>query len=457
MGALHSSKQWAKRWAARARRTLRHALRPNAGAATGAVRTAGAAAGRGEPPADQPPRHRRYLSDSAERMETYLQAAQEYVGQLSAGDRDWLFRKPFDVSTGHPAFFDEMYPLMNLVRAMGITPGGRVVEVGSGPGWVTEILMALGYEVDALEPSADMIAVARERLDQARRHHHLERPPRVAFHAEPLETCTLPGDAYDAVLFHAALHHVVDESKGLAQCFRLLRPGGVLGVSEGAWTPGDRYWEEKLDEAMRLYGALENPFTAEYLDFVLRRCGFVDIRRYYVVNGLFPADLGSRPLAEVATYTPQNGNNLTARKPALHAATTRDPNAHTEAAIEVLESALDRASGIARLQVRLRNRGETAWLAESPGAGWVSVALRQGDPGSPGFREGESRHRLPRTVAPGEDLVMDLAFRLPPGSDTSDSSDGSDRSDAPPWHLDLVNEDVFWFSQRGTRAAALRW
>jgi SAM-dependent methyltransferase len=431
MGALHN----ARRWASGARRTLRGAL----------MRGPFHLPGRRASPRCDEPRHRRYLSDSAERMELYLQAAQGYVAHLSAGDRAWLFRKPFDDNTGHPAFFDEMYPLMNLLRAMGITPRGRVLEVGSGPGWVTEILMALGYEVDALEPSEDMIAVARERVDNARRHYHLEESPRVEFHAEPLETCRLAGDAYDAVLFHAALHHIVDESKGLAQCFRLLRPGGVLGVSEGAWMPGDDYWEEQLDEAMRRYGALENPFTAQYLDLLLQQCGFVDIRRYYAVNGLFAVEMASRRVADVASHTPQNGNHLTARKPAPYTATTLDPNARTEAEIEVLESALDRTSGIALLKVRLLNRGETAWLVGSHGAGWVSIALRRGEIGSADFLEGESRHRLPRTLAPGEAVVMDLSFRLRP-----DTFDG-------PWFLDLVNEGAFWFSSRGTRAATVRW
>jgi SAM-dependent methyltransferase len=414
-----------RNWASRARRKLRGIL-PAASS-------------------EEPPRDRRYLSGSADRMETYLRAAQEYVAHLSAADRAWLYRKPFDFTAGHPAFFDEMYGVMNLIRAMGITPRGKILEVGSGPGWVTEILLALGYEVDALEPSEDMIAIARERVDSARRHYHLEDAARAEFHADALETCRLAGDAYDAVIFHAALHHIVDEGKALAQCFRLLRPGGVLGVSEGAWVPGDRYWEEKLDEAMRRFGALENPFTAEYLDFLLRRCGFVDIRRYYAVNGLFPVEMGRRPLADAATYDPRNGNNLTARKPAPYAATTLDPRARTEARIEVLESTLDRASGIARLKVRLLNRGETAWLAESHGAGWVSVALRRGEVGSPELLEGESRHRLPRTLPPGEAVVMDLSFRLPAG--TFDD----------PWALDLVNEEVFWFSSRGTRAATVRW
>jgi SAM-dependent methyltransferase len=423
-----STLERARRWASAARQALRRAdPRPPL------------------PAPGEPPRHRRYLSDQPERMEAYLRGAREYVSRLADENRAWLFRKPFDVSTGHPAFFDEMYGIMNLLRAMAITPRGRVLEVGSGPGWVTEILLALGYDVDAVEPSADMIAIASERVDHARRHYHLGDSPRVEFHAEPLESCSLPGDSFDAVVFHAALHHVVDEEQGLGQCFRLLRPGGVLGVSEGAWTPGDRFWEEKLDAEMRQFGALENPFTAEYLDFLLRRLGFVDLRRYYAINGLFPVEMGDCPIAKAASYRPWDGNNLTARKPAPYAATTLDPGARTEAGIEVLESALDRASGIARLKVRFVNRGDTAWLAESRGAGWVSIALRRGEPGSPGFLEGESRHRLPRTLPPGEEVVMDLTFQLP-----ADSFDGA-------WCLDLVNEEVFWFSSRGTRAPAVRW
>jgi SAM-dependent methyltransferase len=274
--------------------------------------------------ADSPPLHRRYLSGGPERMETYLRTAREYVSRKSEL-RAWLYRKPFDPAPGHPAFFDDLYSVMNLLRAMSIAPKGRVAEIGSGPGWLTEILLALDYEVDAVEPSDEMIAIARDRVEAARRHFRLGDTPRVGFHAEPLETCTLPGEAFDAVLFHASLHHVIDEAQGLAQCHRLLRPGGVLGISEAAWVPGDRRLEEKLDEEMRQFGTHESPFTVEYLDDLLRRQGFVDIRRYYAVNGLFPAKMGGRRIRDVATSRPWDGNYLTARKPSPFAATTLDP------------------------------------------------------------------------------------------------------------------------------------
>lgn len=85
-----------------------------------------------------------------------------------------------------------------------------------------------------------MIAITRDRA------HRL--PPEPPDRARPggalpplhLEDLAQEDGASDGILCRASLHHVVDEEAGLAQCFRLLTPGGVLGSSEGAWMPGHR-------------------------------------------------------------------------------------------------------------------------------------------------------------------------------------------------------------------------
>lgn len=397
--------------------------------------------GPARPPATNgPPQHRRYLSDTPVRQEAWLQAAREYVSRKSEEGRAWLYRKPYDDNPGHPELFHESYSILNLLGAMAIPFRGRVLEVGSGPGWISEILMSLGYEVEGIEPSEEMIAIARERIEAAVRHHRIASPPRVAYHATTIEDCGLPDESFDAVLFHAALHHVIDEDRTLAQCFRLLRPGGVLGVSEGAWIPGDRAVEEKLEEEMRQYGTLENPFTTEYLDWLLARHGFVDVKRYHAVNGYFPADMARLPLEALPGERAGTHNNLTARRPSPWPLTTVDRHARTLAEIQVLESRLD-PDGLLRLRVRLENRGETAWLHRAPKPGRVTVALRSGELGSPTLREAGYRNALPSTVPAGESIELDLQFRIP-----------EDARDAP-WELDLVNEQAFWFSERGTRPA----
>jgi 2-polyprenyl-3-methyl-5-hydroxy-6-metoxy-1,4-benzoquinol methylase len=391
----------------------------------------------------RPPRHRRFLSGAPGRREAWLQAAREYVSRKPAGERAWLDSKPFDTSPGNAEFFQETYSLLNLLEAMAVPHRGRILEVGSGPGWISEILMSLGYEVGGIEPSEEMIAIARQRIEAAVRHYRLAAPPPVTYHATTIEDCDLPDESFDAVLFHAALHHVIDEERTLAQCFRLLRPGGVLGVNEAAWTPGDRTLEEQLEEEMRRFGTLENPFTPEYLDWLLARHGFVDVRRYHAVNGYFPEGMGSVRLEKLPGQRARCHNNLTARRPSPYPLTTLDFHARTLAEITILDTRFENSS--VRLRVRLHNRGETAWLHKAPRSGRVTIALRSGAPGSPGFREAQ-RHDLPATVPGGRSIELDLRFQLP---------DDADDAREAAWELDLVDEEMFWFSERGTRPAAV--
>lgn len=385
------------------------------------------------------PAPRRYLSDGAKAGDDYLRAAQEYVARKSPGDRLWLYRKPYDVSPENAGFYQEMYQVLNLLKAMDITPGGRVLEVGSGPGWVTEILMLLDFEVDAIEPSSDMIEIAKERIESAIAHHRCQNVPRISFHRTTLEECELPSDGFDAAVFHESLHHVVDELAGLRQVHRMLRPGGVVGVSEWAWKPGDKDLEALLDEEMRQYGTLENPYSQDYLEQILTDQGFVEITRYHGINGLFPVSLGKQTIKQSAEAPATATNNLTAKKPWRGGPTSRDHRYRTTAEIEVIDSTPDATGSRVSVRLRIRNSGETAWL-KSGDRGVVRVALRAGQPGTQSFLEATPRHDLPSEVAPGDTAEVTLDFVLPetPGGDD--------------WRVDLVNEQFFWFSDRGTHA-----
>jgi hypothetical protein len=220
---------------------------------------------------------------------------------------------------------------------------------------------------------------------------------------------------------------------------------GVTG--EYVWWPGRREVEEDLEEEMARYGTLENPYTVEYLDWLFAKHGFEEVVRYHGVNGLVPVDLEGRTVKEVAQHPASQFQTLTARRPGVpgHTGpTTADPAALTRATITVLDTRLDAARARVSLQVRLANVGQTAWLPRGRRKGYVTLALRQGDPGGPAFREALPRHPLSGPVLPGQEVVLDATFRLP-----DDSRKG-------PWHLDLVSENVFWFSARGTVPAEVR-
>lgn len=388
-----------------------------------------------------PPRHRRYLSERMASATEYLRAAEQYVARKEGPEFDWLYRKPFDPSPGNKGFYDEWYSVMNLLGAMGLAPGDRVLEVGSGPGWVTEILVLLGYTVDALEPSEDMNVISRERIAASVAQHHVRPIEAVRYHATTLETCDIEPESFEALLFHAALHHVIDEEKGLARSFELLRPGGVIGISEWAWSPDNVALEAHLDEEMRVYGTLESPFTQEYLDLLLSRTGFVDIQRYHGVNGFFPSGAGQRPLAELASSPAAATNNLTARKPGTRFQVGRPVEAAADC--QILESIFVERPRRLVLTARLENTSPLTWYREPRGAGYVTASL-VGRRGTGPRVEARDRNLLPVALPPGAAASVRLGYELP--EDYAQYE----------WAIELVSEHRYWFSDNGVSPCPVR-
>lgn len=102
-----------------------------------------------------------------------------------------------------------------LVREAG---GGRVVDVGCGPGHVTAHLRGLGLEASGLDVSPGMIAVAR-------RNH-----PLLRFEVGSMTCLELPDCSVAGLLLWYSLIHVPDEEvpRVLSHAARVLRPGGVV-------------------------------------------------------------------------------------------------------------------------------------------------------------------------------------------------------------------------------------
>src|SRR5487761_1221787 len=61
-----------------------------------------------------------------------------------------------------PAYPDELFA--DLVAITGMGRHSSLLEVGCGTGQATRSLAPLGYLVTAIEPGADMAALARQRL-----------------------------------------------------------------------------------------------------------------------------------------------------------------------------------------------------------------------------------------------------------------------------------------------------
>jgi len=379
------------------------------------------------------PKQMRYLSGRNMDKAKLLAAAKSYVAKRDNAEVAWLYSKPFSESS-HKTFFAEMYQILNLIESMGLKSGDTVLEVGSGSGWVTEILVLLGCSVHALDPAEDMHAIAKERLVGLKTHYKKESLPLIVYHSSALEDgLDLPDATFDGVLFHASLHHIIDEVAGLRECLRLLKPGGILAVSEWAWKPGDIEIERPLDAEMEQFGTLESPFTQEYLDWLLASIGFVDVVRYHAINGLFFKAMGNRMLKDIAQGPASATNILTCIKPRGFPSTSEKNSLNgTRAELEIIDTAIS-ADGLSlNISILAKNTGQTLWVGRGFGA--VRMSLFAGELGSPDFVEA-GRFNLSNDVRPGEKIEMTVELSLDATNTRKD------------WCVGLLAEENFWFDR----------
>jgi SAM-dependent methyltransferase len=118
---------------------------------------------------------------------------------------------------------------------LGLDPGARVLDVGAGTGKLTRALVALGFEVVAVEPGSPMLEQLRVAVPEA---EALE---------GPAESIPLPDASVEAA-FAAQAFHWFDPERALPELHRVIRSGGGLVL---IWN----WWDER-DPLQRELGGL---------------------------------------------------------------------------------------------------------------------------------------------------------------------------------------------------------
>jgi ubiquinone/menaquinone biosynthesis C-methylase UbiE/DNA-binding transcriptional ArsR family regulator len=163
-----------------------------------------------------------------------------------------------------------------IIRHIAASPMNTLLDAGTGTGRMLELLSPYVKRAVGVDVSAEMLAIARDRLARA---HIAHAQVRLA------DTYRLPfptgsdGQGFDAVLFHQVLHYLDDPAAAVSEAARVMRPGGRLLIADFA------------------------PHELEFLrsDFAHRRLGFSDRE----VQGWFAA-AGLKPLASEAIAAGKN-------------------------------------------------------------------------------------------------------------------------------------------------------
>jgi SAM-dependent methyltransferase len=133
-------------------------------------------------------------------------------------------RDAYDAYMGRYA--DRLAPL--LIAFAGIRPGEGVLDVGSGPGSLTEALAAqIGADrVAAIDPSEPFAAATAERV------------PDADVQVGAAESLPWPDDTFDAALAQLVVNFMSDADAGVAEMGRVVRPGGTVAACTWDYADG---------------------------------------------------------------------------------------------------------------------------------------------------------------------------------------------------------------------------
>jgi arsenite methyltransferase len=159
----------------------------------------------------------------------------------------------------------------DFLRALDPQPGERVLDIGSGPGFVAAAIAdavrspGVVHGVDISEP---LLAVARA---------HCAGRPWVEFHHADATQLPFPDRDFDAVISTQVLEFVPDVDAALTEIYRVIRPAGRVVIVDTDWD--SIVWYSPNSERMnRVLAAWEqhavNSHLPRTMSNQLRHAGF---------------------------------------------------------------------------------------------------------------------------------------------------------------------------------------
>ncbi len=372
------------------------------------------------------------------RTDELNEAAEGYYAGYA--DPEFILGKPFTEEIEFPR---RLFDLGVLFHFLHLSPHDVVLDLGAGTCWLSHFLNRYGCKTISVDVSKTALDLGRELF---------RRDPRTRWEAEPEflpydgRRIPLPDGAVDKIVLNDAFHHLPNPAEVLREMARLLPDGGLVAMCEPG--PGHAVTEDSRRE-VETTGVLENEIVVEELDAMAREAGFTEVGLVPVsLEGMRPVPAaevrgvaGTEALLEMWAAAGRGTRYLVLHKGRWYP-TTRRPG-ELRAAIEPLDPAppLSLAPGESgRLRVRIRNLGDTRWLAttvERPG--WTRLG---------GHLWGGAR---------GELLDFDW-LRVALGADLDPGGERTLEVELPPFErpgryrlvLDLVAEGVTWFAEKGS-------
>jgi SAM-dependent methyltransferase len=137
-----------------------------------------------------------------------------------------------------------------------------VLDIGCGTGRVAAALAERGSRVWGVEPSADMAALARERISTVK--------------VAPAEQLPFKDGWFERAVM-ALVIHLLDRARGFAEAYRVLGQGGRLAIATFDPAHFERYWLNRFFPSLEAIDRARFP-DPPALQQELESAGFASVR-----------------------------------------------------------------------------------------------------------------------------------------------------------------------------------
>lgn len=166
----------------------------------------------------------------------------------------------------------------------GLTPDDSVLDVGCGPGALTEVLAGAVTRVAAADPSEPFAEACRRRV------------PAADVRQAPADDLPWDDETFDAVVAQLVINFLPDADAGVAEMARVARPGGTLAACTWDYSAGMQmlmtFWQaaQDVDPGARNESSAMHYITEPELRDLWQRSGLTDIRMEQLVVSAEYAD-----------------------------------------------------------------------------------------------------------------------------------------------------------------------
>jgi SAM-dependent methyltransferase len=371
----------------------------------------------------------------------FNRAAEEYFAAYP--NPEHLLAKPFSEPD---SLSRRLIDLGVLLHGLRLKPGDVVLDLGAGTCWVSHLFNRFGCRTIAVDVSPTALAIGRTMF---------ERDPQTNWTLEPAflpydgQTLPVSDASVDRIVLYDAFHHIPNPGRLLREMRRVLKPDGIVGMSE----PGRGHSTSPPSVAeTAATGVLEQELVLEDIADQAIAAGFA--AAHVIADTQAPLiELDAR---ELRPFMGGRGfarywRNLCAELDGHHyillfvadprPTTARPKRLQAVLTADAPASAICmRAGQPGRLSIDLYNAADTTWLHQPNQPGWTRLGahLHRSGRTRPLVDFDWLRAALPADVPP-EGRVR-IAVELPPIADPGDYL----------VVLDLVIEGNAWFAERGS-------